>query len=383
MITAATGALLQSLVRLERVELGYRPDSVFVARLSLPSSSYRTSVDLSRFSNAMAHALGSTPGVTAAGATSVVPLANLLATVPFAAAHNAPAVRRDWPSANYRAVSPGYFEAIGARRVAGRTIAASDDPAAPPVAVVNRTLAQRYFPEGAIGRELLINDNDTGPRRLTVVGVVDDWREVDLDGPPRPDVFIAMSQIHPDAASLAIATQFWAVRLRRGAASFGPVFLRTLRAVDPSVASANLTELRAYVDRAIAPRRFSVALLATFTLISLLLTTLGVYGIAAYTVEQRRREIGLRMALGATPHSIVRLLLGRSVRLAAIGIAVGAIGAYVANSFMSKLMFGVSAGDPRLLAIVSALLMGTALVASWIPGRRAANVDTLRALSSE
>ena len=384
MITSATAALLQSLIALQRVELGYRPDSVFVARLSLPPVRYQAPADLARFSTEMAAALAGAPGVVAAGGSSIAPLSGPQASVPFAPAQNAPTLRRDWPSANYRAVSPGYLAAIGARQVVGRPIAEGDDGAAPPVAVVNRTLAERYFAgAGAVGRELLIDDNNTGPRAVTIVGVVDDLREVDLDGPVRPEVFIAMRQVHPDGASFVAATQFWAVRVRSDPAAFGPSFLRTLHQVDPAVATAGLTDLRAYVDAAIAPRRFSVRLLVTFALIALLLTTLGVYGIAAYNVEQRRREIGVRMALGATPRSIVGLILGRTLRLAGIGIVVGVLGAHLTDGFMSRLMFGVSPGSPALLAGVSAILLLTAVVASWLPGRRAARIDTLRALSAD
>ena len=383
-IMSATAALLQSLIGLQRVELGYRPDSVFVARLSLPPARYRSPADLSRFSTDIAAALAGAPGVLAAGGSSIAPLSGALASIPFSPAQGGPTLRRDWPAANYRAVSPGYFDAIGARRTAGRFIEEEDDGTAPPVAVVNRTLAEGYFGStGAVGRELLIDDNNTGPRVVTIVGVVDDLREIDLDGPVQPDVFIAMKQVHPDGTPFVTATQFWAVRLRGDPAGFGPTFLRILREVDPAVATAGLTGLRGYVDAAIAPRRFSVRLLGSFTLIALLLTMLGVYGIAAYTVEQRRREIGVRMALGATPRSIARLILGRTLQLAGIGIVVGVVGAHLANHLMSGLMFGVSPGSPALLALVSAILLFTTLVASWLPGRRAAGIDALSALSAE
>jgi putative ABC transport system permease protein len=382
-ITSATAALVQSLIGMERVDLGYRPDSVFVVRLSLPPKRYPTPADLSRFSTTMSAALAGAPGVVAAGGSSTAPLSGVRVAVPFAPAQSPPAQRGDWPAANYSAVSPGYFEAIGARRIAGRLIADRDDGAAPRVAVVNRTLAERYFARtGALDHELLIDDTDTGPRPVTIVGVVDDVREVDLDGVVKPEVFIAMRQVHPDDASLIASTQFWAVRLRTDPAAFGPGFLRTLRKVDAAVATAGLTDLRAFVDATIAPRRFSVGLLVTFTLISLLLTTLGVYGIAAYAVEQRRHEIGIRMALGATPHGIVGLILGRTLRLAGIGTAAGVVGALLTNGLISRLMFGVSPGSPALLALVSAILLVTAGVAGWLPARRAAHMDTAKALSA-
>jgi predicted permease len=327
-ITAATAALLQNLVALQRVELGYRPDSVFIGRVSLPPKEYRTPADLARFSRAFGTALNASPGVVVAGGVSSSPLSGWIASVPFAPAIGGPTLRRDWPSATYRAVSPGYLEAIAARRIAGRLILDQDDGTVPPVAVVSRALADKYFgASGAVGRELQIDDNNTGPRVVTIVGVVDDLRELDLEGPIAPQVFISLSQIHPDAASLAVATQFWAVRLRSDPAAFEPTFLRLLREVDPLVGSALLSDLRSYVNAAIAPRRFSVGLLAAFTSIALLLTMLGVYGVAAYAVEQRRREIGVRMALGATPLRIIRLMLGRTLRLAAVGIVVGLVGA--------------------------------------------------------
>jgi ABC-type antimicrobial peptide transport system permease subunit len=153
--------------------------------------------------------------------------------------------------------------------------------------------------------------------------------------------------------------------------------------VDVTVATASLTDLRHYVDVTLSPRRFSVALLATFTLIALGLTMLGIYGITAYGVQQRRREIGVRIALGATPVVVIRLVLGRTLRLACVGVAFGVAGAFLAGGFMSRLMFGLSPVDPPLLALVSAILLATALVASSIPGRRAAHIDTLRALSGD
>src|SRR6185436_17272560 len=151
---------------------------------------------------------------------------------------------------------------------------------------------------------------------------------------------------HADGAWLATASQFWAVRVRGDAVAFAPSFLRVLRGVDVTVATAGLTDLRRYVDTTLSPRRFSVVLLVAFTLVALVLTTLGIYGITAYGVEQRRRELGVRIALGATPLGLMRLVLGGTLRLASVGVAFGVLGAYLAGGFMSRLMFGVSPVDP-------------------------------------
>lgn len=383
-VTSATAALMRSVIDLQRVELGYRPDSVFVARVSLPPRRYQTPAELGVFSNNLSTALARLPGVIAVGASSIAPLSGVGATIPFAPAQSAPAARRDWPTANFRAVSAGYLGAIGARRVAGRLIAEQDDDAGPPVVVVNRSLAERYFARtGAVGQELLLNDGDGEPRSVRIVGVVDDVRDVDLDGPINPEVFIAFGQINPAWSALVAATQFWAVRVHSDPAAFGQPFVRALHDVDPAVATAGLTGLRSYVDGAIAPRRFSVDVLAAITMVALVLTTLGVYGITAHTVEQRRREIGVRMALGATSRSIVWLILGRTLRLACIGVVAGVAGAVLSGGLMSRLTFGVTPGRPMLLTGVSATLLGTTALASWLAARRATRVDALRALSAE
>jgi putative ABC transport system permease protein len=384
MITSATAALTQSLVALERVDLGFTPDSVFVARLSLPPQRYRAPADIARFALEMETALANEPGVASSGASSSAPLSGVLSSVPFAPAQRPPPLRRDWPSATFRSITPGYLSSLGARVLSGRVISREDDAAALPVAVVNRALAERYFRDGgAVGSQLSIDDNDAGPRSVTIVGVVDNVREVDLEGSVMPEIFVALPQIHPDGTSFVVASQFWAVRVRGDAATFAPSFRRVLRGVDGTVAMAGVSDLRHYVDVTLSPRRFSVALLAAFALIALALTTLGIYGVTAYGVEQRRREIGVRIALGATPAGIVGLVLGRTLRLACVGVALGLSGAYLAGGFMARLMFGVSTGDPALLGAVSAVLLATAMLASWVPGRRAARIDTLRALSGD
>ncbi len=383
-VSAATAALTQSLLKLERVDLGYRPDSVFVARVSFPPAAYRTAAELGRFASTMESALLADPVVVAAGATSVAPLSGVLRAVPFAPANSQTAAERQWPAATYRAVTPGYLAALGARRIEGRMIDEGDDGVAAPVVVINRTLAEKYFPKAsALGRQILADDTNHGPRPLTVVGVVDDIREVELAGLVEPELFVAVKQTLPENVSLLTATQFWTVRLRANPSAFATTFSRILREVDPSVAAASSTSLREYVDAAIAPRRFSVRLMSLFALVALVLAFLGVYGVTAYSVEQRRREIGVCMAIGATSGRIVGTVMRRSLTLGAIGVALGIVGAGLARGLIEHRLFGVSADNPILLAGVAGTMLVTVAAASVIPSVRASRIDPLVALRGD
>jgi putative ABC transport system permease protein len=381
-LSATTVSLLRSLRSLERVELGYRPDSVFVARLSLPAQSYARSADVTRFYERLHTALERQPGALVSGVVSVAPLSGLLAAVPFTVPSGLPVAYREQPAANFRAVSPGYLAAIRARIVAGRGLAESDDAAAPKVALVSRALADRYFGvTGPLGRQVLVDDNDEGPRPLTVVGVVENLRHVDLHSPPSYDIYIPLRQIHEDGVGFVTNNQFWTVRVGTSAAAFGPLFVQTLRAIDPEVATSEISSMSSYVDGALASRRFAVALLIGVSVIALVLAAVGVYGVMAYAVTQRRREIGVRLALGAPPRQVARLVLGQALSWSAVGCALGVTGSLLAGRAVSGLLFGVAPNDGWTLIAVSVLMGAISFAASWIPASRAARVDPVVVLS--
>jgi putative ABC transport system permease protein len=381
-LSATTASLLRSLARLERVELGYHPDSVFVARLSLPPQRYARPADVAELYGRLHAALARRPDVLAAGVVSVAPLSGLLATVPFSVPGGPPTAYRERPNANFRVVSPGYLDAVRARVVAGRGFAESDDASAPPVALVSRALVERYF-GGAdpLGRRILVDDNDEGPRPLTVVGVVSNLRHVDLEGPPTVDVYVPLRQIHHDGVGLVTNNQFWTVRVATPPAAFAPAFLRALREVDPDVATSGLGEMSRLVDGALAPRRFAVALLSGVASAALALAAIGVYGVMAYAVAQRRREIGVRLALGATPRQVTTLVLRGALRLSGAGVALGIGLSLLAGRAVAGLLFGVTPDDARTLLGVALLLGVVSLVASWLPARRAARVHSVRVLA--
>jgi putative ABC transport system permease protein len=375
-----TGALLENVRRLQDVPLGFRPDAVFQARVSIPPA-YRSPDDLARFYDRLSERLAAMPGVETVGLVSIAPLSGLLATVPFAVEGEA-SRESDRPSVNLRAITPGYLEAVGTRVLEGRSFAETDRPDTPPVALVSRALAARFLREAPLGRRVLIDDNSTGPRPVEVVGVVEDIRQVALDGPPTLDVYIPLRQIHPDGAGFLRSNQFWMVRTLTAPAAFRETFVRQLRAVDEDAAVSGTGSMRQYVDAWLGPRRFALGLLGAFSLTGVFLALGGVYGLVSYAVSRRRREIGLRMAIGATEADVRRLVLRQAARLGVAGVAVGA--ALVATLRPLAASLAQDASLPPALALATAgLVLALVTVAAWLPARRAARISPTLALKDE
>jgi len=381
-LVSGTTTMVQSLARLQQVDLGYRPDSVFIARLALPPQAYNRLGNITAFYGRLQDAFAARSEVVAAGLTSVAPLSGLLASVPVAVV-DAPLPPGERPSANYRVVSPGYLAAIRATMLRGRGFTEADDSSAIPVAIVSRAFADRFLPGDPIGRQILVDDNNTGPRPLTVVGVMADMRLVALEGQPTDDVYIPLRQAHPDGVGLLANVQFWTIRVATDPSRFHATFRRILQEVDRDAASSGLGTLQGSVDAVLAPRRFSVALLVAFAGMALVLATVGVYGVMAYSVELRRREIALRLALGASPGGAVGLVLRNALGVVAVGIASGSVLALAFGRAMEGLWFGVAPGDPLVLGGVAALLGLTTMLASWMPARRAARIAPIVALAGE
>jgi putative ABC transport system permease protein len=381
LLTIVTATMARSLARLQSVELGFRRDSVFVARVSLPAPRYPSVADLARFADELEQALRSQPGVVGAGAISVAPLSGILRAVPFTVAGRPPARVRDRPDANLRAVSPGYLSAVGATILRGRDFTPADRGDAAKTAIVSRALAERHFGGlDPLGQRLLLDDNEAGPRPVTVVGVVENMRHVSLDGPAEADVYVPLAQSHPDGVGFLAASQFWMVRLASGTRGYPQTFARTLAAMDRDVAMARPQSMSAYVDASLAPRRFSVLALFGFAAVAMVLALVGVHGLVAYSVAQRRREIGLRLALGAPARSVAGSLVGRTLGLAVCGVALGVGGALLSRPLVSALLFGVAPAEPAIVAVVASLLIAASAGAASLAARRATRIDPAIAL---
>jgi putative ABC transport system permease protein len=378
-LVLATTVLVQNLLRLQDVRLGFRPDSVLQVRISLPPM-YKSADDLGRFYDLLRDRLINLPGVESVGVTSTAPLSGLTRTVPFRVDGD-DQLERDLPNVNLLVISPDYLSAVGSRLLSGRSFSETDASDKVPVALVSSTLAERYLHRSPLGRRLLISDNSKGPRPVEIVGVVEDVRQASLDTPSALDVYIPLRQVHPEHTADLQHDEFWLVRTATNPAAFRSTFQDNLRAVDADAAVSNAGTMREYVDAALGPRRFNVGLFAAFSCTGVVLAVLGVYGLVSYIVSQRQREIGLRMALGATEGAIHRLILRQAVALGLAGAVLGCCFTSTIWPLVSRLKWDISIGVPS--AIATGLLLVVIVLAGWLPARRAVRVSPTLALRGE
>jgi predicted permease len=380
LLLLTTMVLLQNVLRLRDVQPGFSPDSVFQARISIPKK-YKSADDVARFYDRLSERLVNLPGVQSVGVTSIAPLSGLLRTVPFKVEGEAQH-ERDLPSVNLRVISPGYLPTIRTRLLNGRSFSEADRADTPPVAIVSSALAERVLKKAPLGRRLLINDNNKGPRPVEIVGVVEDVRQAALDTPPALDLYIPLRQILPENAGDLRDYQFWMIRTGAAPAVFRSSFMRQLRAVDEDAAISSAGAMRDYVEAGLGPRRFNLGLFGAFSLTGVLLAVFGLYGLVSYAVSQRQREIGLRMAIGASEGDIHRMILRQAVLLGLAGTTLGGCLSAIAQPLLSRLAQDVSIPLQPAIATTGLLLVLVTL-AAWLPARRAARIPPTLALRGE
>jgi predicted permease len=381
----ATIVLVQNLRQLHDLNPGFVPDGVFQARVSLPPT-YRSPDDVALFYERLSERIAASPGVDHMGVISVAPLSGLLATVPFSVAGQS-GVERDRASANIRAISPGYLTTVGTRLLQGRLFEETDSSHTPHVALVSATLADRFFSGRALGQQLLIDDNNTGPRPIEIVGVVENVRHTALDLLPALDIYIPLRQVHPDGIAFVRNNQFWMVQTASDPAAFRGTFLAHLRAVNPDAAVSGTGTMRQFLEDWLGPRRFNLGLFSAFALTAVLLALTGLYGLVSYAVTQRAPEIGLRMAIGATERDVRRMILRQAAHLGIAGAALGLAFAAAVRPLIARtaLSTALRAGQeiwvpPIVVAATVALLVAVVLLAAWLPARRATQIEPTLAL---
>ncbi len=375
-LLAGAGLLMRSFLRLQQVDPGFRADNVTTLTVSAPTAKYDTPAKRVAIAEAYAERIRALPGVVAAGATHSLP-AGAGGEDMFGFEIEGRERREDaqLPAGTYYVASDGYFEAMGMSLVRGRTFTPHDRADSAPVVIISQGLAERFFPgEDPIGRRLSITN---GPQQWReIVGVVRDIRHLGLDDG-------RSLQLYEPLAQRAPGTLHFAIRTARPDPGL-PAALRALvRATDPDQPVVRLAPFESLVAASVARQRFAVTLFGVFSGLALILATVGIYGVVAYTVSQRIPEFGVRVALGAGPLDLHRLVLGEAARLAAVGLGLGLLLALAAGRLVAAMLYQTSATDPLVLGGLTVLLGFVALLAAWLPSRRAARVDPMVALRAE
>jgi putative ABC transport system permease protein len=365
--------LAKSFANVQAVAPGFDARNVLTARLTLPAARFNDRDAIVTFQQALARQLSSLPGVTGNGAISLLPLSGLLSRVPFTVDGRA-IDRERVPAAQFRTVSPGYFEAARIPLKRGRAFSEQDTGATRAVAVVNEELAAQWL-RGLepIGARLLVDDNDGPPRPVEIVGVVGNVQQVALDERPTWDLYLTYAQIHRDNVGAAAANMFWILRTNGDPTMLSSAVAREVRRIDPEVAASQIRPFDRYLSDAVAPRRFSLALMTAFAIAALALAVTGIYAVVTYGISQRAREIAIRVALGASRSHIVRLVMGNAIASVSAGVAVGLAIAIAAARLLSSLFFGLSATDTATFGEVAGVVAALSAVACSVPAIRAAN----------
>jgi putative ABC transport system permease protein len=374
-LLVAAGLLLNSFLRLRAVDPGIDPENVTIVGLTVPQSRYPSAAAQINLYRRLVDRLETRAEIQAVGVGFPGPLRSSSAAGHFFI-DGRPDAPDDRPFANLASISPGYLPAMGIPLLEGRLFTESDAADAPHVAIVSAAFARRYWPgESAIGRRLRFDNSEGAPWRA-VVGVTGDVKQLGLDVAAPPIMFIPYTQFPLPFTNLA-------VRSTSPTATIGSLVRSHLAAIDPDLAAGEVTTLGAVLNESIAEPRFRTFLLAAFALTALLLAAVGLFGLISYSVAQRRREIGIRVALGAKPATLIRTVMREGLTLCAAGLAAGLLGSMLASRVLASFLFGVGAADPLTFGAVATLLVGVAALATYIPARRALSVDPVVALRAE
>jgi putative ABC transport system permease protein len=379
-LVVGAGLMLRSLMRLQRIDLGFDPSNTLTLRIAVPQSSYESPESAVTFYRQLLKRLRALPGVRAAAAVRSLPLASAIGDFGLRIDGYVPppghGAKGDW-----QIVTDGYFEALGEHLLRGRAIRASDDEHAMLVALINERMARVYWPgKDPIGHRFRIGGGDGRPW-VTVVGIVRDVRHNGITAAIKEKFYIPHAQWHRSVG--AMRSMYVVVRGGGDVHRLTPAIRAEVRSLDPRVPVASVRTMEDVVDAALSRPRFTGALFSVFSLLAVVLASVGIYGVLSYLVTQRTREIGIRLAIGASPGDVARAVLGRGLLLATVGIAVGTCASLMLGGAVRMLLYEVQPADPLSFGAAVAVLLAVALVASYLPARRATTVDPMVALKAE
>jgi len=368
------GLLLRSFLALQRVDPGFDVAHVMTGRVMLAGPAFETPQRRADFWRQMTAAVAALPGVTAVATSSSVPLSGNGTATELAVPGVLPPSGTQ-PSADWRVVTPGYFRTMGIP-LRGRDFTDADGPDGEPTIIVSEALARLYWPhEEAMGRTIV--PRTLGSRPRTIVGIAGDVRTTGLDAVVRPMVYFS------GLASPVFNPMYVVWRSAVDPASHVPTIRDAIRTINPRVALYNVAAAGDLLDNSFGPRRLNLYLLGVFASVALALAAIGLFGVMAYLVSQRGREIGVRLALGANRRDIFGLVVGQGIAMTLFGAVIGVAGAFALTRLMETMLFSVAATDPLTFVAVPVLLMLVALAACYIPARRAMRVDPVTALRAD
>lgn len=386
----ASGLLLRSFQKLREVNLGFRADHMLTAYYSLPQKQYATQASIDAFNRQLLDKLQALPGVTAVGVTAMLPASGNHSNSAFLPdgyiAPKGAALNLSWPSQ----VMGDYFRAAGIPLLRGRTFTEADNAKAPLVAIVNKKLADHFWPgQDPIGKRIRWGMQETPTPWMTVVGEIGNIHDTSVDEQPTNQIYQPYSQNAASYGSLAppdsLNAQGGGIVLRTSLppASMQEALRATVRSIDPQLPLTQVRSMDQAVAETEAPRRFNAALISSFAAAAVLLALLGIYSVIAFSAAMRTQEMAIRLALGSQRGSVMRLILSSGAKLAVAGCVLGAAGAMLATRLMRSLLFEVSPLDPAVIVAAACVIFALALGASLIPARRAAAVEPAEALRSE
>ncbi|HYN85047.1 MAG TPA: ABC transporter permease [Pyrinomonadaceae bacterium] len=387
-LLTGAGLLMRSFARLTQVNPGFDAAAgVVLMDVPLSPARYREEAQVVAFYDELLRRVRQLPGVESAGTTHTAPLSGGDSARPFVVADAPPPEPGKEPGASYRVISPGYFRSMGIPVLRGRDFADSDNSSAPPVVVVNETLARRSWPgRDPLGQRMRQGAVGGDSPWMEVVGVVGDVRHAALDSEPKPEMYFTFRQAGLQRSS-SIANNSRRITLAVRGAGDTAALARAARAevagIDKNQPVAGVRTLGDAVSRSVTPQRFNTLLLGVFAALAVALAMIGVYGVMSFSVGGRTREIGIRMALGAQRRDVVGMILRQGMALVAVGVALGLAASAALTRWMTTMLYGVSATDPLVFAAVTALLIAAALVACYVPARRATKISPMEALRYE
>jgi putative ABC transport system permease protein len=380
MLLAGAGLLLRSFVKLQAVDPGFKVDQALTFDLSLPDARYKEDERRVAFFDQLLPRLRALPGARGASAVMGLPLSGLDFIISFQVKGRPPLPPAQQPSMQVRVATPDYFQTIGIPLKRGRLFTEDDKPGSPRVVMITESAARQYFPnEDPIGKTIALGwGRGPGKPRAggEVVGILGDVKDAGLNEPNPPQIYLPFRQWPVSGMTVVLATSVPPMSLTDAVRN-------EVYALDGNLPVSNASTLDAVVAKSISQQRFYMLLLSIFAFVALVLAAIGIFGVLSYAVSQRTREIGIRMALGAQERTVIRLIVRQAMLLVAAGVAAGLVFGLLLSQTMSKMLFDVAPTDPTTYITVSTVLGAVALLASYLPARRATRVDPIVALRAE